>query len=75
MVSWVRCGTRLYRFLIFAAVLTFIKSHRHCEIFIEKINKVIEFMLLLVVVVMGEGCGGGFISPFILSQAVNSMHI
>ena len=24
LVSWVRCGTRLYRFLIFAPLLTFI---------------------------------------------------
>ena len=26
LVSWVRCGTRLYRFLIFASLLTFLAS-------------------------------------------------
>ena len=29
-VSWVRCGTWLYRFLIFAAFLTFIDIHTLC---------------------------------------------
>ena len=26
LVSWVRCGTLLYRFLIFATLLTFVKT-------------------------------------------------
>ena len=43
LVSWVRCGTRLYRFLIFAPLLT-LTWRKHIEDTATKANKTLGFV-------------------------------
>ena len=75
LVSWVRCGTLLYRFLIFTPLLTFIQNFTLCKemIFYYDVLSLSEVILITVfstknvfldfdiayTVCVGGGGGGG----------------